>query len=72
MSGPEALQAMRDGKWIRHGRWTKDCWISARPDNDIGVYLIWPKGTPIFVRDVEEDKEWILWALLEDGWETEE
>jgi len=71
VSGSEALQAMRDGKRIRHGRWTKDCWISAWYDDEIGVYTIIAHGTPIFVRDVSEDKEWILWALLEEGWEVE-
>ena len=71
MNGPQALQRLIDGLRVRKNRWTPDCWISAWRDDEIGVYTIIAHGTPIFVRDVSEDKEWILWALLEEGWEVE-
>lgn len=73
MTGIEALQALKDGKWIRCNRWTQGCYIKARYSPDEAVYVIWGFGTPTFKNDVYEDKAWILNDLLEDlEWEEKE
>jgi len=71
MNGPQALQRLIDGLRVRKNRWTPDCWISARWDEECEAWIFRGYGTPTFRRDVDEDKEWILADLMEDGWTVE-
>jgi hypothetical protein len=72
MTGSEALQAMRDGKRVRHIRWPEWCWIIAEYDDDDEAWYIEGRGNPYFNNDVRVDKHWILGDLLLDDWEIEE
>lgn len=68
MTGPEALKELMDGKRVRKHYWTNGCWISAQHEPDCGFWFIKGHGSPTFIRDVQEDKDWILSDLMEDGW----
>jgi hypothetical protein len=68
MTGPEALQLLRDGKRVRKHFWTNGCWISAKWNDDFGVWEFKGHGTITFRRDVDEDQSWILNDLMDDGW----
>lgn len=69
MTGPQALEAFKNGHKIRCTRWTAGCFIKANWNPDGMVYDIIAAGTDIFVQDVEQDGLWILSDLIDGDWE---
>lgn len=70
MTGPQALEAFRNGHKVRCVRWTPECCIKAVWNPDAAVYDILAAGTDTFLRDVTEDGLWILSDLVDGEWEV--
>jgi hypothetical protein len=75
MTGPEALQAMRDGKRIRRGNWPDGQYLMAKPEK---YYRCWAFYMNSEIDGIEEERTmlhgepWILGELMEDDWEVVE
>ena len=72
MTGPEALQAMREGKCIRHAHWDEDCSMTAEYDEESDQWELIGYGNPIFVDYIQFERHGLICDFLQDGWEVVE
>lgn len=72
MTGPEALQAMREGKCIRHAHWDEDCSMAAEYNKEWDLWELIGYGNPIFVDYIQFERHGLICDFLQDGWEVVE